>query len=217
MNDEAVFKSIGQALYMAYAMEFTELGSKGATLLLVEDLMKHRYGEAPVPRSERNINMGGMTPLELRAQCALIRGSVNNNLIGHERDAICARFGFKTTRTDAIVRLLDHYASLCNTRSKDALGDLMRGIYEPGMRMKHGETPVEFNKRKSRQEHEFSLRAIARRHSIGRDTLHRDQLLLRKLCNAIEVRAQARMEEVFIKAGLLPDPSKRLNSMLFGD
>lgn len=208
MNDEAVFKSIGQALYTAFSMEFTEPSLKGGTQLMIEDMMEQRYGLPPVPKSERNINLSGMSPDEFRAQCRLMRESVKKTLAAQERDTICARFGYQQTRADAIMALREHFESLCSTRSRDALLALIIGIYMPGMRQYHDETPQQFNLRRTRREQRFSLRSLEREYGVSKSALHRDQQLLSKLCNAIELRAQARMEEVFIKSGLLPDPSK---------
>lgn len=205
-NMEPVFKTVGQALYTAFVMEITPPSTKGSTQLLIEDLMKQRYGEQTVPLSERSLNMQGMSPLELRGQCAMIRASVQTHLRGHERDTIHARFGHQFTRAAGVTSLRDQYASLCNTQNPSAVLALMWALYVPGIRQFPGESPRAFNIRRTKRENEWSVRGIEKAYGVNKDVLHRDQKMLRKLLHGVEMLAQNKMEELFVKNGVVVDP-----------
>jgi hypothetical protein len=204
-NTEPVFRTIGQCLFLAYAMEVTPPSTRSPTETLIRDLMKQRYGEAPVPVGERSINMGGMSPMELRAQCALIRAAVNDHTAGQERDTICARFGHQVTRANAVRGLRDQYRSLCNTQVDEAVLALIWAIYAPGVRQFPGEGAQAFNMRRKKRADEWSTRGIEKNYSVGRSVLRRDQDMLRKLLHGVEMQAQAKLEELFIRTGLVGD------------
>jgi hypothetical protein len=205
-NTDPVFKTVGQALYLAFVMEVTPASTPSPTETLIRDLMKQRYGEAPVPQAERSINMGGMNPQELRAQCALIRASVNDHLRSHERDAICARFGHQTTRSNAVRGLRDHYGMLCNSQHQEAILGLIWAIYVPGIRQFPGESPRAFNLRRKKRENEWSVRGLEKTYGVSKSVLHRDQQMLRKLLHGVEMQAQTHMEELFTRTRLIADP-----------
>ncbi len=206
-NTDPVFKTVGQALFIAFIMEITPLSTPSPTETLIRDLMKQRYGEAPVPQSERSINLGGMTPLELRGQCALIRATVNDHLAGQERDAIYARFGHKYTRALGVRNLRDHYQTLCNSRHAEAILALLWAIYVPGIRQNPGETAQAFNLRRARRSNDWSIRGIEKTYGVDRGVLHRDQQMLRKLCLGVELLAQDKLEELFVRTELICDPA----------
>lgn len=205
-NTEPVFKTVGQALYLGYVMEVTPPSTPSPTETLIRDLMKQRYGEAPIPQSERSLNMGGMTPLELRAQCALIRQAVADHLAGQERDTIHARFGHQATRGTGVCGLRDHYGSLCNTQHDEAILALIWAIYVPGIRQFPMESPRAFNARRKKRENEWSVRGIEKKYGFAKSVLHRDQQMLRKLLYGVEMQAQSKIEDIFVRAGLVCPP-----------
>lgn len=206
-DNEPIFKTVGQALYLAYVMEVTPPSTPSPTETLIRDLMKQRYGEAPVPQSERSINMGGMNPQELRAQCALIRASVNDHLAGQERDTICARFGHQVTRATGVRGLSTHYSSLCNTQHSEAVLALIWSIYAPGVRQFPGESPRAFNLRRKKKENDWSVRGLEKAYGVSKSVLHRDQQMLRKLLHGVEMIAQAKLEQLFIETYVIGDPN----------
>jgi hypothetical protein len=185
---DPIFKSVGQALYVAYLLEDSPVHEKGATQVLIEDLLRQRYGEDPIRKSERTINMGNMTPLELRGQCVLIREDVKNHLAVIERDAILARFGQHATRALGVRGLRDYYAALCNTRNEGAVLALLWSIYAPGARGRAKD---------------WSLRDIEKKYGVPRVNLNRDQVTLRSLCGKLETMAQNRLEAVFFRKRLI--------------
>lgn len=222
-NTDPVFKTVGQALFLGFAMEVTPPSTPSPTDMVIKDLMERRYGEPAVPIGERSLNTGGMKPNELRAQCALIRAAVNDHLASQERDTIWARFGHARRpgvdpltgrarselgwRPIGVRNLRDHYSSLCNTRHQEAILALIWGIYAPGIRQFPGESPRAFTARLNKRKHDFSPRSIEEEYGISKSALSRDQTMLRKLLYAVEMQAQAKMEELFTRTGLIGDPN----------
>lgn len=206
-NDTPVFKTVGQALYVALVMEVTPAAVKGSTQLMIEDLMRQRYGEEPVPASERSVNMAGLSPLEFRAQCARIRADVVQHLAKSECAAIHARFGHQATRGNGVHYLMDYLAPTCVTGNRDAILALIWGIYVPGVRQHPGESVTAFNQRRSKRVSEWSLRSIEKSYGSSKSTLGRDQQMLRERCHALEIRGQEEMERLFIASRLIVDPN----------
>lgn len=216
-NTEPVFKTVGQALFTAFAMEITEPSTPSPTGRFIEDLMEKRYGLPPVPIGERSVDLGEMNPDEMRAQCGLIRKVVEDHIAAQERDTIWARFGHQTRgfrehmrpgwRLIGVHNLRDHYASLCNTQSKEAILELIWAIYAPGVRQFAGESVTSFNQRRERKAHQWSVRGIESRHGVAKSVLHRDQQMLRKLLQGVENIAQTKLERVFISTRLITDPN----------
>lgn len=184
---ETLFESTGQALFFSYWMEVTPPSSKGATQLLVEDLMERRYGASSI--DQRTINMGSMTPLELRAQCAMIRMTCDR-LPDQERDVLRARFGHQYTRAIGVEGLGEHLREQCSSSNDEAILALLWAVFSSKVRRD-----------------DFSLRKIEKRYGVNKSTLHRDQQRLREACQLLEIRAQESMEFVFIQSGLIPNPA----------
>lgn len=204
---EPIFKSIGEALSLAFSMEIRSVSLKSPTDEAIKDLMKQRYGEPPVPISERRINTDGMTELEMRGQCALIRVAVDQIVTQDERFAIHARFGKQLRRSSGVQGLFDLFSSVCVTHHPDAIRSLLWGIYQPGITQAPTESARAFNIRRSKREADFSTRSIEKAYGCSRATLRRDQTMLREKCNQLETSGQNRLEAIFIEGGIVADPN----------
>jgi hypothetical protein len=198
---DPIFKTVGQALYIVYAMEVTAVSNKGATQVAIENMMEDRYGEIKDER-ERQINMGTMTAFELRGQCAVVRRWVEDLLPGPERNVVYARYGQRSINDRGQI-VLDRRAmgcrglaqqlfSICQTQNEEAAYALIFGLFASGA---------------GRRRAEFSLRRIERELGPSKSALHRDQGLLKMQCNTLEVRATTRLEEHFMRKGVIPDPA----------
>ena len=207
LNTEPMFKSVGHALSVAFAMETTKPSVESTTEAVIKDLRERRYGIDPIEHAETSVNASGLRPNEFRAQCALIIGCVDATLPTHERDAIYARFGHQMRRAFGVRNLRDHYCSLCNTQSVGAVHALIMGIYVRHVTQEPGESPQAFNKRRKRRELEWSLRSIEREYGVGKNVLNRDQKMLRGIFYGLEVQAQEKLEVVFLHDGLIVDPN----------
>lgn len=188
---DPVFTSVGQALAFSFYIEQTQMATKGSTQIVIEDLLK-RSGEwlDRVAPTERKMNVGNMSPLELRGQCAMVRSSVQDHLPAPERDSIHARFAYQIVRAVGVRGLRDHLHAVCVTQNLDAILAMLWAIYKPARR----------------KGDEWSLRALEKQYSISKSTLGRDQQMLREKCNTLESMAQARLGELFERTGLVGDP-----------
>lgn len=85
----AIFRSTSQALHFAYLVQSFEASPESQ---LAKEIRKHMkmLGESD---HRSTVDFGGLNPLEIRAQCAMIRGAVDSKLAKHEADAIKARYG----------------------------------------------------------------------------------------------------------------------------
>ena len=201
---EPMFRSVGQALSVAFAVADTDPAVKGTMEGALKDLAEKRYGAAPILNSERTINRQGLKDNEFRTQCVMIVEMVHTRLTGHERDTIIARFSkIVMKRAVAVRSLCNAYASLCSTTNRDAVLALCWSIYVPGVTPFPNETPAAFNARRKRRKDEWSSRTLETQYGVGRNVLNRDKQMLRELFGGIELQAQGRLELVLAKAGLV--------------
>lgn len=192
---------------MAFSMEVRGISMKSPTDEAIKDLLKQRYGEPPVPLSERRINTDGMTELEMRGQCARIVYAVDIHVSQNERFAIHARFGKQLRRSSGVQGLFDLFSQICVTHNSDAVKSLLWGMYQPGITQAPTENARAFNVRRSKREANFSPRAIEKAYGCARTTLQRDQKMLRERCMELEISGQNKLEFIFIRAGIVADPN----------
>jgi len=201
---EPMFKSVGQALSIAFAVTETPPAVRGTTDRALRDLKEDRYGLPPITQGERSVNKDGLNEREFRAQCVLIVDTVDTKLAGHERGTVIARFTRTAVkRAHAVRSLRDSYATLCNTQHAEAVLALIWSIYAPGVQPFPNESPAAFNARRKRREKEWSARSIEAQYGVGRNVLNRDKAMLRELLGKIELQAQERLERIFLRDGLL--------------
>jgi hypothetical protein len=203
-QSDAMFKSVGEALSIAFSVTETDPPVKGSTASALESLKEERYGLPPVLDTERAVNRVGLKDIEFRAQCTLIVRLVETRLRDHEHSVVIARFSRRAVRKAVAVRILrDHYRSLCTTQNPDALLALIWAIYVPREMQFPNETPQAFNARRKRREKEWSVRSIEKDYGGSKSTLHRDQITLRQVLAGIEQQAQDRLEGMFVAAGIV--------------
>lgn len=191
-NVDPIFRSVGQALWFAYMIEQHEMSQPSPTQAVIKDLLK-RSGEwldAPTP-AERSVNFSGLTPMEVRGTCAMVRGMVKDHLTEPERLAVEARYGYQKARADAVRGLRDYFQALCKTQSRDALLAVCWAIYMPSRRKGDG----------------WSLDAISREYGAPKTVLHRDQKMIRDRAKHLECLAHDRLFPLFTKDGLVEVPA----------
>lgn len=113
-----IFRSTTQALHFAYIIQAYEVSVESIMSKAIRRLMM----ECGVWRDEpSSVDFGGLSQLEVRAQCAMIRSAVISHLPDTESWTIQARYGvtdvedsngartfhFSRERTDAIMALSD--------------------------------------------------------------------------------------------------------------
>src|SRR5207245_38422 len=86
VNNEPMFKSVGHALSVAFAMAATKPSVESTTEAVIKDMRERRYGADPIADAATSVNASGLRPNEFRAQCGLIIDCVDATLPAHERD-----------------------------------------------------------------------------------------------------------------------------------
>jgi hypothetical protein len=89
--NRAIFRSTSQALHFAYLIEAYEVSVPSGMAQIMRQAMQQAGGDAL--GTSASIDFGGLNPLEVRAQCAMIRGIVRDRLPLPEASAIQARYG----------------------------------------------------------------------------------------------------------------------------
>ena len=67
-----VFRSTQQALHVAFLMGILPVTQKSNTQMLLERLMEEA-GVAKVVQRDGTLNFAGLSPMEVRGQCAMVR------------------------------------------------------------------------------------------------------------------------------------------------
>jgi hypothetical protein len=206
MNIEPVFLTIGEALSIGFRKAEEKAPIKGSTDSALRHLKEERYG-LPASAAARRVNKMGLNDQEFRAQCVMVVETVRRRLNLHECATVTARFTtIAVTRAAAVREIKQAYGSLCSTSNSEALLALIWGIYVPGIVPFPNETPQSYNERRKRREKEWSVRSIGQQCGLSKSTLHRDQIMLRKLLSEVELNAQNKLEVHFVQAGLLRAP-----------
>jgi hypothetical protein len=93
-NDQPIFQDTRQALHVSYLIHSLPSTQKSPTQAVIERLVKenHVWDGLPAPKAS-GINFAGLTPMEVRGQCAQVVSMVNN--LGHagEAAAVNAMYG----------------------------------------------------------------------------------------------------------------------------
>lgn len=187
MNDAPIFRSINQALHVAYLMAILPPTQKSPTQLVITDLMEMAGVRKEVER-EGTINFAGLSPLEVRGQCAMVIAAVRHQLRPAERFAIEAWYAHDHNKAEAVRFLCDW----CEPHWT---------IESPAARMLitwHVNLPDEVHNR-----YTCSERLIAGEHGIPKSTVHDQIVKVRKAVVAWRRHAVGQLEWMFIDRGVI--------------
>lgn len=182
---DPVFQSVGQALFVAYLMEILPPTQKVSTQILIESL-REQLGKVE-GRIASSINMGNMTPLEFRGQCALIRGAADHHLTHIEHDAVRARFGHQRTKAAGVRGLADYIQPMCTLASSRAMLAVTWWCYH----------------RPTRLADRYTLQDVVREYGAPLSEVKGAVNVIRKAGESLENRAQGRLGELFMRTGLV--------------
>lgn len=163
---EAVFKSVGQALHVSFLMEVLPCLTSSSTAW-----------------TPRRTDDHGLSRLELRGQCALVRAAVQDHLPEPEKMVVWARYGHLRTRADGLLGVSAYLEGVSKLRSEAARLSVLRSMFE-----------------KSRS---LSLRAIEKETGVPRSTLHEARLVLREHAATLEAAAEERLSALFGRTALV--------------
>lgn len=103
MNNAPVFQDAGHALHVSYLVHSLPARTVSPTAIVIDQLVKrnHVWDGIPVPKSSR-VNFSGLSPLEVRAQCAQVISLVNHLPHEAERYSCHAIYGHQTIKADGV-------------------------------------------------------------------------------------------------------------------
>lgn len=184
MISEPVFTSVGQALHVSWLMEILPVTQKVSTQILI-DSIREQLGKVEA-RVNSTINLGGMSPLEFRGQCAMVRGSCEHHLTRAELDAVRLRFGWQLSQAKGVAGMADFLGPMLKLEHDLALRALLWSQYHRGSRKG------------------LALRDIERETGVSIATLSRASKKMRAAVEGLEMRACRGLDGLFVRTGLVP-------------
>jgi len=185
-GEAPIFRSVGQALHVAYLMEVLPATQRGIMQAMIEARMK-ASGVWDEPKShERTLNFGGLSALEIRGQCAMVRGAVDHHLAQPEIWAVRAQYGHQTTKAGGVRELARYVAPMLACGNGEAVLALAWGIYG-----------------NNEQRDGLSVRKVAESYGLSTSSAGRDRQILMRSGTDLLARAVGRLEEIFQSGGLV--------------
>lgn len=192
--ERPIFQSIGQALHVSFLMDSLPVTQKGNTQAMLERLME----EAGVPREIRrdgSLNFSGLSPMEVRGQCAMVRGAVGHHCTAMEAHAIRAWFAHDASKAEGVRQLRDFFGGLFTIESPQAQMLIVWHIHAQG-----------------RARDLCTERAIAGEHGLSQSTVHRNIVAVGRACAGPRVAGMRRLEALFQRDGLIENSMIRVTA-----
>ncbi len=101
--NKPVFQDAGHALHVSYLIHSMPARTVSPTAIVIDQLVKqnHVWDGLPEPQSSR-VDFSGLSPLEVRAQCAQVISMVNHLPHEAERYACHAVYGHQAIKADGV-------------------------------------------------------------------------------------------------------------------
>lgn len=189
MTDAPIFRSVSQALHVSYLMAILPPTQKSPTQVLINDLMDQAGVKREVER-DGTINFGGLSPLEVRAQCAMVISAVKNHLQAPERHAVEAWFAHDARKADGVRFLCDWCTPHWTIESPQArmMITWRINVSDDSAAAKH-----------------CSIRDITGEHGIPKSTAHDQLVKVAKVIQTLRSHGMAQLEWMFQEHGLVGD------------
>lgn len=194
-GDGSIFTSVGQALHVAFLMAILPPTQRVSTQVLI-DSMREQSGKTEA-RIASTINMGGMSPLEFRGQCAMITSAARNHLPGPEYAAVRARFGHQRTKADGVQALAEYVQAASGVEHDLAVRAVVWSLYHRGSQ---------------RAADRWSLTSIGRETGVSVHALRRCAETVKRMGEALERRAESRLGDLFKRTGVTPAHDETLQT-----
>lgn len=187
MNQEAIFQSAGQALHVSFLMEILPVAQESFMQKAIDDHLRSigEY-EPAMPMHLRTLNFGGLSKLEIRGQCAMIRSAVDNLLPWPEACAVKAYYGHQNTKADGVRGVASFASHSLSMHNQNATLAMAWSVYG---------TP--------RQRQGLSIRDIAKEYSLSVTTAQRDKQIIATRAKELGELALGRLEGYFIENGVI--------------
>ena len=119
-NDDPVFQDAGHALHVSYLIHSMPARQVSPTAVVIDMLVKQNrvWDELPPP-GERRVNFSGLSPLEVRAQCAQVVAMVNHLPHHAEASACRAIYGHQAIKASGVRAMALYLEPMLNV-PKDA-------------------------------------------------------------------------------------------------
>lgn len=180
-----IFQSVGQALHFSYLLEVMPATQKGSTQLLIESI-RQQLGKLEA-RVSSSVNFSGMNALEVRGQCAMVRGAAQNHLTSIEHDAIRARYGRRLTKAAGVRGVSSYVQAMTSLHNDNAMLAVSWWMYHKPTRIAD----------------RYSLQQVAYEYGVSRQDVQGALNVLRKASESLERRAHERLGELFLNTGLV--------------
>ncbi|HEY8355032.1 MAG TPA: hypothetical protein VIK69_08465 [Methylophilaceae bacterium] len=201
MIQDAIFRSTSQALHFAYLIQAYEVGAESVMSKVIRRMLE-TLGIMDGTHEPSTVSFGGLSPLEIRGQCALIRLSVETCLPPPEAWAIKARYGitkiierkgeprayaFAEYRISAMRSLADYLAPSFPSVPRQAIMWLIAKSC--------GENPAT----------RPSFRDIEELTGGSKSELHRVYPLVKERIRVLENLGTDRLTPIFAREGIVPE------------
>ena len=185
---EGIFRDTGQALHVAFLVETLPPSQRSFMQAMIEAHMKACGIWDEAKPTNRTINFGAMSPLEIRGQCAMVRAAVDHHTSPPEAMAIKAHYGQQKTKAVGVAGLVEYLLPLLRSGKRDAALALAWGLYGS-----------------QRQRQALSVRAIAEEYGMSKDAAWREQKTIREAGQGLFVRGVSSIDSMFRSSGVVVD------------
>lgn len=193
IDDAPIFRDAGHALHVSFLIHSLPPTIKSPTAIVIDRLVKdnHVWDGLPV-RCESSVNFSGLTPLEVRAQAAMVVGMVRNLPHPAERASCEAIYGHQKIKADG-VRGMALYLSPLLATSGDYPLYVCWHVFMTA-RQREGVTQDD----------------IARQFGVTLARVVTDCRAVRKFGLHLHNRALGALGERFVRGGLVPDEARHV-------
>jgi hypothetical protein len=182
--DAPIFNSVQQALHFSFLMEILPATQRSVMQALIDRLMEDMG--IVQEREQGTINFGGLSSLEIRGQCAMIRGAVVHHLPAPEAHSIHARYGQQNIKAEGVRGIRDYAAPMLTTHADTPTLAIAWSIFGT-----------------KRQREGLSTHHIAKDSGLSQSTIQRDLTAMKNVAKMLEQRGIERLESVFAKGNLI--------------
>jgi hypothetical protein len=182
----AVFTSTRQALHVSFLLEVMPATARSQMQVVIEQMMAAAGISQELERHERTVDFRGLKPLEVRGQCAMIVGAVQDHLAEPEQGAVWTKYGMRRRQVRGVEVLAEYVSPMLTVRDRDAHQAMIWG---------------KFGREINREV--FSVRKIASECGLHANTVARDQQKILQVQRALEGKAMMRLDALFQKTGLI--------------
>lgn len=184
--DEPIFRSVQQALHFSFLMETIPVSQKSQMQEIYQQGKQRTWQEDK--REPNTIRFGGLSPLEVRGQCAMVRGAVIDHLQVSERHAVHARYALQSTQSSGVRAMRDAAKPMLSCQDEWptlAMAWLIFGSVN--------------------QIDGITTRSIADEFELSQNMVMRDIGKIRQTHHALELMAFNKLSELFRKDRLIGD------------